>query len=296
MKIGFVGLGKMGFAMVSSLSKKHSIVATDVNRLAVQKISKKATAAYSISEMVSKLPKQKIIWVMVPHGKITNHVLKELCKQLSRGDIVIDGGNSYFEDSIKHGKMLSKMGIKFIDCGVSGGVSGALNGASLMAGGDKATYNKIVPLLKTLAVPNGYGYMGESGAGHFVKMVHNGIEYSLLQSYAEGYELIHKSSFQSDLKEVTKVWQHGSVIRSWLVDLMADYLKKNPRFKGDSGIIGGGSTGTWTQKTGRKLKVKTSMLDVALRERKLSHKKPRFAHKIVAALRLGFGGHKIPKK
>jgi len=296
MKIGLIGLGKMGFNMAERLlEKKIKVVAFDLNDNAVKKISKKgAEGAYSLSELVEKLPKPKIIWIMVPHGKPVDIVLGKL--KLSKGDIVIDGGNSFYKNSMKRASKLRKKGVIMLDAGVSGGLEGARQGASIMIGGEKKAYNKVEPVFKALAVKNGYGYMGKSGAGHFVKMVHNGIEYALLQSYGEGYQMVQKSKFNSDLREVTKVWRNGSVIRSWLLDLLQSALNKDPQLKKDSGIVCGGSTGIWTTKTAKKMKVNIPMIELALKERVKSRKKQSFASKVVAALRFGFGGHPIPKK
>lgn len=298
MKIGIIGLGKMGYHMsLRLLDKRIKVVGFDLNPKAVTSIKRKGTeGASTIKELVDKLPKQKIVWMMVPHGKAVDIVLSKLILHLKKGDIIIDGGNSFYKNTMKRAVKLKKKGIHLLDAGVSGGLKGAREGASIMVGGNKKIYKKIELIFKALATKNGYGYMGKSGAGHFVKMVHNGIEYALLQSYGEGYMLIEKSKFNSDLREVTKVWRNGSVIRSWLLDLLQEHLNKDPKMKKNSGTVCGGSTGEWTIKTANEMKVRVPTLKLALVERKKSRKKPTFSSKVVAALRLGFGGHTIPPK
>ena len=298
MRIGFIGLGRMGSLMVSRLlEQKIGVVATDIHPDAVRRTaSAGATPAFSIPELVKNLPPPRIIWVMVPHGRATDTVFAELGKRASRGDILIDGGNTLYQDSLKRAALLRKKGIYLLDIGVSGGLAGARDGASLMAGGERKAYDAVEPLLKALAVPDGYGYMGKSGAGHFVKMVHNGIEYALLQSYGEGYQLVHASPFHPDLREVTKVWRNGSVIRSWLLELAQAGFAADPGLENNSGIVCGGSTGEWTVQAARKLKVPVPVLSLSLRQRIASRKRPGFSSKVIAMLRQQFGGHPIPPK
>ncbi|MCR4368750.1 MAG: decarboxylating 6-phosphogluconate dehydrogenase [archaeon] len=298
MKIGFIGLGKMGSRMcLRLLEKKHKLVLyarhpSSMNLL----VEKGATGTQNYAEFAKKLGKNKIILLMVPHGSAVDEVLSSLLPFLQKGDIIIDAGNSHYKDSIKRGKELASKGIDFLDAGTSGGLEGARNGASIMVGGSKSTFKKCEPIFKALAVKNGYGYMGQGGCGHFVKMVHNGMEYSLMQSYGEGYELLAKGPYKLDLREVTRVYKNGSVIRSWLVDLLSDALKKDPELKSQSGIVGGGSTGSWTLEAAREFDSKMPMLELAMDARQESFKKQGFATKVVAALRFGFGGHEAPKK
>ena len=297
MKIGLIGLGKMGYNMaLGLLDHRHKVVAYNRSPEPTRKLSKKgAIPSYSYEELCKKLGKNKVILIMVPHGKPVDVVLKGLDKYLSKGDIVIDGGNSYYESSIKRYKMLKKKGVSFLDMGTSGGLEGARHGASLMIGGDKKSFRKVERIFKDLATKDGYGYMGESGAGHFVKIVHNGVEYGMLEAYGEGFEILHEGPYKLDFENVSKVWAHGSVIRSWLMDLAQEAFKKNSKLKGVKGIIGGGTTGKWAYKIAKKEKVEVVTLKHALKRRKESTKRQDFATKFVAEMRNKFGGHKIEK-
>ncbi|HLC79106.1 MAG TPA: decarboxylating 6-phosphogluconate dehydrogenase [archaeon] len=298
MKIGFIGLGKMGFRMCEHLlEKKTNLVLYARNADAMKPLSRKgAIATNSYDEFSKKLGKNKIIFLMITHGKPVDDVIASLLPHLVAGDILIDGGNSFYKDSARRNQELSAKGIEFLDVGVSGGLDGARNGASIMVGGKEEIYKKCEWVFKVLATKNGYGHMGKSGAGHFVKMVHNGIEYSLLQAYGEGYALLEKSDYKLDLEEVTKVYQNGSVIRSWLVDLIAHALKKDPHLEKISGVIGGGSTGEWTMQTAKELGIEMPILEKAIFARKKSQQNPDFSTKIAAALRYEFGGHEDLKK
>jgi len=295
MKIGFIGLGKMGYNMVLSLlDKKHKVVAYNRSPEPTRKLAKLgASPAFSFEELCQKLGKNKVILIMVPHGKPVDTVLNGLKQYIGRGDIIIDGGNSYYEDSIRRYNTLKKSGISYLDMGTSGGLYGARHGASLMIGGDKKSFNKIEKIFKDLAIKDGYAYLGESGAGHFVKIIHNGIEYGMLEAYGEGFEILHHGKYKLKYKDVAKVWAHGSVIRSWLMDLSQEAFTKNPNLKGIKGIIGGGTTGEWAYKIAKKEKVEASTLKHALRRRKESKKKQDFSTKFVAEMRNKFGGHKI---
>lgn len=298
MTIGFIGLGRMGSLMVSRLLTKNiRVIAFDIDNGAARAVVKRgAKGAESIKEIAQQLQRPRMVWIMVPHGKPLDAVILELAPHLSRGDSIIDGGNSYYKDSIRRADRLKRRGIHFLDVGVSGGLEGAKKGSSLMVGGEKKTYKAAEPIFKALAQKNGYSYMGKSGAGHFVKMVHNGIEYALLQSYGEGYKMLERSPFRPDLREVTKVWRNGSVIRSWLLDLAQDAFDKDPKLQKVSGIVCGGSTGKWTVKTAKELKTNVPVIAVSLKLRYQSRKNPDFSSKVVAVLRRGFGGHTIPKK
>lgn len=312
MKLGFIGLGKMGFNIVLNLhSKKIDVVAYNrshepvkqIKRLvAGERVSKRAShgtvkVAFSVDELIKKLPKQKIIWIMVTAGKPVDAVIMELLPYLKKDDIIIDGGNSFYKDSIKRHKFLKKKKIHFVDIGTSGGLKGARYGACLTIGCDKNIFRKIEPICKAVSAKNGYAYVGNAGAGHFVKMVHNGIEYALLQAYGEGFELLSKGPYKNlNLKKIAETWQNGSVIRSWLVELAADAFKKDPNLSKIEGVIGGGETGQWTVQTAKEFHAKVDSIKLALNERKKSRKAPRFAGKVVAALRNGFGGHGSVKK
>lgn len=296
-KIGFIGLGKMGRNMVLNLlSRNHKVVVYNRSPEPVKDMQKRgAIGAYSYGELCSKLPKPRILVLMVTAGKAVDSLISDLLPFLSRGDILIDGGNSFYKDSIRRYKLLKNKGVSFVDMGVSGGLEGARHGASLTVGGDKKSFRKAEFLLRDLAIKNGYGYMGKSGAGHFVKMVHNGIEYALMEAYAEGFELLDKSEYKLNYKDVARVWNNGSVIRSWITELAERVFKKNPGLKGVKGIIGGGETGTWAYKTARNAKSDFKTLKHALDKRELSKKKQSFSTKLISLLRNEFGGHEIEK-
>jgi len=221
MKIGMIGLGKMGANMTKRLMhREHEVVVFNKTRGPIDELAKKgAIPAKSLKDLVRRLPRKKVIWLMVPSGKPVDQNINGLKSLLKKNDIIIDGGNSEWNDSIKRGRALNAKGVQFIDCGVSGGIWGLKEGYCLMYGGEKAACDYVEPIFKTLAPRDGYLYCGQSGAGHFVKMVHNGIEYGMLQSYAEGFAIMANSKFDIDMRAVSKVWQYGSVIRSWLLEL-----------------------------------------------------------------------------
>ncbi len=297
MDIGFIGLGRMGTNMVLHLLKeKHQVTVFDLNKKAVDDLAKKgAISTASPKELVSKLQGRKIIWLMVPAGKPVDELIGILAPLCKEGDIIIDGGNSFYKDSVRRYGELSKNGINYLDVGTSGGLAGALDGASLTIGGNKEIYAELEPLFKSLSSPSGYYYCGKSGAGHFVKMVHNGIEYALLESYGEGFEVIEKSEYKTDLAEIARVWNNGGVIRSWLLEL-AQKAFERADFEDISGEVGGGETGHWALKTAEEEKVEFPMLRMALEERKISQNSPRFSGKVVSAIRREFGGHAIVKE
>lgn len=299
MKLGFIGLGRMGFNIVLNLhGKKIPVVAYNRSPEPVKEIRKHGVNdAYSIPELINKLPKRKIIWLMVTAGKPVDKVIEELLPYLNKGDIIIDGGNSFYKDSIRRYKKLKKKKIGFIDIGTSGGLKGARYGACLTIGGDKKTFKKIEWLCRAVSAKNGYAYVGNAGAGHFVKMVHNGIEYALLQAYGDGYELLFKAPYKNlDLKKISETWQNGSVIRSWLIELAADAFRKDKKLSKIEGVIGGGETGEWAVNTAKEFNVPFESIKLALKLRKSSRKKPSFAGKVIAALRNEFGGHEVVRK
>ncbi len=299
MKLGFIGLGRMGFNMALNLKdNKINVVAYNRHPGPARKIKKHGVeAAFSIEELIKKLPKQRIIWIMVTAGKPVDVVIKELLPYLSKGNIIIDGGNSFYKDSIRRYNYLKKKKIHFLDIGTSGGLSGARHGACLTIGGDKKIFRKIEPVCKAVSAKNGYAYVGKAGSGHFVKMVHNGIEYVLLQAYGEGFELLKSGPYKSlDLKKISKTWKNGSIIRSYLVELAEKAFAKDSKLGKIQGIVGGGETGEWAVKTAKEFGVDVETIKLALTERKKSRKKPRFAGKVVAALRNEFGGHEVVKR
>ena len=299
MKLGFIGLGRMGFNMVLNLhDKKVDVVASNRSPQPLKEIKGYGVeTAFSIEELIGKLPEQKIIWIMVTAGKPVDLIIKELLPYLKKDDIIIDGGNSFYKDSIRRHRFLKNKGLHFVDIGTSGGLKGARHGACLSIGGDKKIFKKIKPICKVVSARNGYAYVGGAGAGHFVKMVHNGIEYALLQAYGEGFELLFRGPYKNlDFKKIAELWQNGSVIRSWLIELAVDAFKKDPKLSKIEGVIGGGETGEWTVQTAKEFGASADSIKLALRLRKKSRKHPTFAGKLIAALRNEFGGHEVVVK
>jgi 6-phosphogluconate dehydrogenase len=298
MKIGLIGLGKMGSNMVLRLLKgKHKVVVYDRNTAPIKSLVKKgATAAASVLDLLSKLPKQKIVWLMIPAGGPTIQAVKELSNELSKGDIVIDGGNSYYKNSILMAQELAAKGIHFIDAGTSGGIWGLEKGYCLMIGADNKVFKVCEPLFKTLAPKNGYLHVGPNGAGHFVKMIHNGIEYGMLQAYAEGFEIMNASDYKLDFAKISHLWNQGSVIRSWILELAEDAFTKSPKLKEIAGYVDDSGEGRWTVAEALEHNVSAPVLTLSLLERLRSREKESFSAKVVAALRNEFGGHAIKKE
>jgi len=297
MRIGFIGLGRMGFSMVQNLLEHgHHVVGYNLHPQPTKKLAKKGlTPAFSLEEMIRKLSGKKIIWLMIPAGKPVDMVLKELAPLLKKGDIVIDGGNSYFKDSIRRGKELKKKGIGFLDCGTSGGISGARKGACMMIGGDQKVFKKVEILFKDMCVKNGYGYMGRSGAGHFVKMVHNGIEYGMMGAINEGMLAIEKYSktFGTELKEAAKVYAHGSIIESRLMSWLYDSFNRKDYLNLISCEVPKGET----EEEMKKLeKLATMRVLHQARLMRANSRKQGICGKLIAAMRNQFGGHKVKKK
>ena len=295
MNIGLIGLGKMGYNLAKNLlDHKYSVTAFDVNVSAVDEIKKEgANGAYSIAELIEALPTPKVVWVMVPSGEITNGVIKELNELLTAGDIIIEGGNSHYKDSKKRAEQLGEKGIHFLDVGTSGGTSGARNGACMMIGGNKEIFQSIEQLFKDLCVDNGYMFAGESGSGHFLKMVHNGVEYGMMQAIAEGFELLQKSEYNFDNESVARVWNNGSVIRSWLMELTENAFSKDPNLEGIKGVMHSSGEGKWTVETALDLQAAIPVTALSLMMRYRSLEEDTFAGKVVASLRNEFGGHSV---
>jgi len=298
MKLGYIGMGKMGFNMVQRLlEKNYTAVVFDKNKDAVKKISRLgAKPADSLQSLAKALPSPRLVWLMVPHGAV-NSALKELMPFLQKGDTVIDGGNSNYKESMRRATELQKRGINFLDAGVSGGPPGARNGACIMVGGKKELFKKYEKLFKDLSVKNGYGYMGNSGAGHFVKMVHNGIEYGMMQALAEGFSLMKVSDFNLDLEKIAGLYSHKSVIESRLTGWLKNAFKKYGRdLKKISGSAAHSGEGLWTVKEAQKLGIPVPVIKEALKFRVKSQKKPSYAGQILSALRNQFGGHEVKLK
>jgi 6-phosphogluconate dehydrogenase len=298
MNIGFVGLGKMGFNMVQHLLEcDHHLVVYDLSQEVVAILAEQgATASTSLQELVNMLPSPRLLWLMVPSGAPVDTTLDSLIPLLQPGDIIIDGGNSHYTDSAKRAIRLQESGIHFLDAGTSGGLEGARHGACIMVGGEKAAYDVIEPLLKDLCVENGYGYMGKSGSGHFAKMVHNGVEYGMMQAIGEGFELLESSSYDFNLEDVSRVWSNGSVIRGWLMDLVVCAFQKDPKLDYLSGRIADSGEGRWTIEAALEHEVSIPVIAASLFSRYRSRSEDNLSDRVVAALRHEFGGHAFSKK
>ena len=299
MKLGMVGLGKMGANMVTRLVQDgHEVVATDLSEEAVAgAVDKGAEGAEDLKDLISKLDAPKVVWLMLPAGKVTETVCKDAVEALSEGDIIVDGANSNWKDSKRRAETAAEMGVHYVDAGVSGGVWGLKEGFNLMVGGSDEAFGTVEPALKTLAPENGYAHVGPSGSGHFVKMVHNGIEYAIMQSYGEGFEAM--ASFphaEIDLDKVANLWRHGSVIRSWLLDLAASALDKDERLEGIASYVNDSGMGRWTLEYGIDNAVPMPAITAALYARFASRQEESFAAKLSAALRNEFGGHAVKEK
>ena len=293
MKLGFIGLGKMGANMVENLlDHEHEVVAYDLSRVAVERLAGKgAFPAVSLEDIAGQLAHPRIIWLMVPSGAPVDATLDMLLPMLEKGDVVIDGGNSNYHDTMRRSRALSVKGIHFMDVGTSGGLEGARSGACMMVGGHRDVFELLVPVFKDLCVPGGYGYMGTSGAGHFAKMVHNGVEYGMMQAIGEGFDILENSGYSFDHHEVAKVWANGSVIRGWLMDLVVRAFERDGELGYLSGEIADSGEGKWTIETALDQGVSIPVIANALFRRYRSRSKDNFSDKVVAALRHEFGGH-----
>ena len=300
MELGMIGLGRMGANMTERLVRGgHRVVAYDRSREAVQRVAAVgAVAIDSLGDFVAKLRAPRAVWLMVPSGKPVDETIAALKGSLERGDAVIDGGNSNYKDTMRRADDLKASGLDYIDCGTSGGIWGLKEGYSLMIGGERAAVERLKPIFQTLApAPDrGWGHVGPSGAGHFVKMVHNGIEYGLMQAYAEGFALMQrKKEFHLDLAQIAEMWRHGSVVRSWLLDLTADGLKENPALDGIKPYVEDSGEGRWTVFDAIDLDLSAPVITLALLERLRSRDGDSFADKLLAMMRHEFGGHAIKK-
>ncbi len=298
MQLGFIGLGKMGSVMVERLlGDDHNVVVTDVAADAIAAAEKMgATGAANLAEMVEKLEVPRVIWMMVPHGAPVDSVLAELRPLLSKGDVVIDGGNSYYKNTLTRGEMLKESGVHYMDVGTSGGLEGAQNGACLMIGGSQEDFDMTESIFQTLAMEGGYAHVGPPGAGHYVKMVHNGVEYAMVQAYGEGFEMLQNSDYDYDLHQVADNWSHGSVVRSWVLELARDAFQADPKLEKIGDEVGGGSTGEWTIQASIDSKTQVPTIYTALSQRYATRRPESFASKVIAALRNQWGGHEVIQK
>jgi 6-phosphogluconate dehydrogenase len=297
-EIAFVGLGKMGGNMVTRLRRKdHRVVVFDAAPGRAQAVAKEtgAQAAQSLADLAAALTPPRAVWVMVPSGEPTTAVIQQLAEKLSPKDVIIDGGNSNYKDSIRRAKDLAARQILFLDAGTSGGIWGLENGYCLMVGGDKTAADRLAPIFGDLAPPDGYLHVGPSGAGHFSKMVHNGIEYGMMQAYAEGFEILRASGYNYDLGGLAKLWNRGSVVRSWLLELLEAAFAKDPALEGIRGYVEDSGEGRWTVEESIARAVPAPVLTLALQMRFRSRQEDSFGAKVCAALRNEFGGHGVKK-
>lgn len=298
MELGMIGLGRMGANMTERLVEGgHRVVSYDRSPEAIQRVVEKgATGAHSLADFVQQLALPRAIWLMVPAGDPVDQTLEQLLPRLSKDDIVIDGGNSYYKDSIRRAEKLKQSGMHFVDAGTSGGIWGLKVGYCMMIGGEKEIFDKLEPLFQTLAPKDGYAYVGPNGAGHFVKMIHNGIEYGLLQAYGEGFELLRSSDFDLDLGKIAHLWNQGSVVRSWLLELAESAFKKDPKLSSIRGYVEDSGEGRWTVLEAIEKNIPASVLTSSLLARFRSRQEDSFAAKVIAALRNEFGGHAVKRE
>jgi 6-phosphogluconate dehydrogenase len=297
MELGFVGLGRMGMNMVRRLQRdKHRVVVYDRSPEVVKEaVQEQAVGSTSLKDLVAKLPPPRAVWVMVPAGEPTEGTIRELAGLLQADDVIIDGGNSYYKDDARRAEELKPKRLHYIDAGTSGGIWGLKIGYCLMVGGDAAVVKRLEPIFKTLAPEDGYAYMGSAGAGHYVKMIHNGIEYGMMQAYAEGFELLSKSSFKLNLPMIAELWMHGSVVRSWLLELAASALHDDPKLEKIKGYVEDSGEGRWTVFDAIEKDVPAAVLTASLYTRFRSRQAESFGEKMLAALRNAFGGHAVKK-
>jgi 6-phosphogluconate dehydrogenase len=295
MRIGFIGLGRMGANMVRRLVRDgHEVVAFNRTPEKTREImTEGAEGAFSVAELVAGLPAPRAVWIMVPAGDATEAMLDELMGVLEPGDTIIDGGNTNFHDDVRRHAKVGAKGLKYVDAGTSGGVWGLQNGYCLMVGGDSDAVEPLEPIFRTLAPADGYAHVGGPGAGHYVKMVHNGIEYGLMQAYAEGFEILHASDYKLDLGQIAGIWRYGSVVRSWLLELLVDALAKGQDFPGVKGWVADSGEGRWTILEAMERDVPAPIITLSLQARLRSRQDESYGAKVLAALRNEFGGHAI---
>jgi 6-phosphogluconate dehydrogenase len=298
MNIGLIGLGKMGYNLAVNMKEHgHEVIAFDCDLEKVKEAEKDGlSGAYNVKQLINKLKGRKVVWLMVPAGKPVDSLINELLPLLNKHDIIIDGGNSYYKDTLRRYEKIKSKGIDFVDVGTSGGIEGARHGACTMIGAEDEVFEYIEPLIKDISVEKGYLHTGRNGSGHFVKMVHNGIEYGMLEAIGEGFEVLEKSQFDLNFKEVARVWNYGSVIRGWLMELMEDAFKKDPKLNSIKGIIHSNGEGLWTVQEALDLKIAAPAITEALFTRFRSEVDDTFTGKVIAALRNEFGGHGVEKK
>jgi 6-phosphogluconate dehydrogenase len=301
MQIGMIGLGRMGGNMAERLlAGGHQVIGFDPNQEAVQRLVDKGGAGVAtLGELTQKLSTPRAIWLMIPAGPLVDETLGQLLPQLSAGDVIVDGGNSNYKDTLRRASRVAEAKCHLVDAGTSGGVWGRAEGYSLMVGGSKEAVGRVRPVLETLApAPDrGWGHVGNTGAGHFVKMVHNGIEYGMMEAYAEGFSILeHKQEFKLDLQQVAEVWRYGSVVRSWLLDLIARALADRPALDAIAPWVSDSGEGRWTVQEAIDLDVPAPVITLSLIERLRSREEESFADRLLAAMRNQFGGHAVKRE
>lgn len=298
MNIGLIGLGKMGSNLAHQMMDRgfDPVVYNRSSEKTMNLIESGFRGAFSLEEMLDQLPSPRVIWLMVPSGDAVDMLIDELMGLLSKEDVLIDGGNSNYKDTLRRAEKLSAEGFRFMDIGTSGGTSGARNGACMMVGGSRDDYELIEPILKKLCVPNGLGYMGASGSGHFVKMIHNGIEYGMMQAIAEGFDILKSSPFELDLAQVASVWGNGSIIASYLIDMTKIALDKNPELEGIADQVDSSGEGLWALEAALEMGIPAYVLSASLMKRYESKQGNRYTNKLLAAMRNEFGGHVIHRE
>jgi 6-phosphogluconate dehydrogenase len=296
MQLGLVGLGRMGAGLAARLRDHgHAVVGFDLSPDSVERLVKAGGAgATSLEDLVAQLTPPRALWVMVPHGAPTRKTIDTLLPRLAAGDILIDGGNSHYPDAMEHAARCTERGVHFLDIGVSGGIWGETRGFNLMVGGPRPAFDRLAPVLEALAPPGGVAHVGPNGAGHFVKMMHNAIEYAMLQALGEGFECLRRSDFDLDLAQVARLWEQGSVVRSWLLTLLAQALEQEGNgLEKIADHVDDSGTGRWAVEFALSRGIPTPAMSIALSERFDSQTSTRFAHQVIAALRQQFGGHAI---
>lgn len=297
MEIGLIGLGKMGYNLALNMRDHgYKVIAYNRSEGKIKEIEKEnITGAYSIEELVGKLSGRRVIWIMVPAGKAVDEIIDKLVPLLNKHDILIDGGNSNYKDTLRRYKLLKEKEIDFADVGTSGGIEGARHGACTMIGAEDEVFNYIENLVKDISVENGYMHTGKNGSGHYTKMVHNGIEYGMMEAIGEGFEVLQKSEFDIDYEKLARVWNNGSVIRGWLMELAENAFKKDEKLDSIKGVVNSSGEGLWTAEEALRLRVSAPVIIESLLMRYRSEQEDTFTGKVVSALRNGFGGHAIVK-
>jgi len=297
MELGMIGLGRMGANMTERLVMGgHRVISFDRSPQAIQRVVDiGAVGAHSLADFVKQLALPRAIWLMVPSGDPVDQTIEQLLPSLSKGDILIDGGNSNYKDSIRRAEKLKRQSMHFVDAGTSGGIWGLKNGYCMMVGGEKEIVERLAPIFTTLAPEDGYLHVGPNGAGHFVKMIHNGIEYGMLQAYGEGFELLKASQFDLNLGKISHLWNQGSVVRSWLLELAESAFEKDPKLSAIKGYVEDSGEGRWTIEEAIEKSVPAPVLTLSLLARFASRQEDSFSAKVIAALRNEFGGHAVKK-